>query len=123
MVRVGREGGGRCRRRRGLGIVRRLCQNPRFADRRAKSGDDETHGGEDVVATMREFSSHLSWNVLRHSFNLVGSHDTSRVATLSKGDVVVTEPEGGTRTFTVDRGFVSVDSDFVTVVADHGSVA
>lgn len=45
------------------------------------------------------------------------------LATLSAGDVVVSTPEGGTQTFAVDRGFVSVDSDFVTVVADHGSVA
>ena len=45
------------------------------------------------------------------------------LATLSRGAVVVTTPEGGHETFTVDRGFVSLDSDFVTVVADHATVA
>lgn len=39
-------------------------------------------GGEAVVATMREFASHLSWQALTHSFTLVCSHDTSRVRTL-----------------------------------------
>ncbi|MFC7580254.1 F0F1 ATP synthase subunit epsilon [Schaalia naturae] len=45
------------------------------------------------------------------------------LATLTAGAVEVDTPQEGTRTFRVDGGFVSVDSDFVTVVADHGSVA
>lgn len=45
------------------------------------------------------------------------------LAMLTTGVVEVTTVEEGRRTFRVDHGFVSVDSDFVTVVADHGSVA
>jgi len=45
------------------------------------------------------------------------------LATLMAGSVEIDTPEEGTRSFRVDRGIVSVDSDFVTIVADHGSVA
>ncbi|WP_043535507.1 F0F1 ATP synthase subunit epsilon [Actinomyces polynesiensis] len=45
------------------------------------------------------------------------------LASLAPGEVVVDTEDGERRTFQVDSGFVSVDSDFVTVVADHGSVA
>ncbi len=45
------------------------------------------------------------------------------LSTLVAGSVEIDTPEEGTRTFRVDRGFVSVDSDFVTIVADHGNVA
>ncbi len=43
-------------------------------------------GGEAVVETIREFTSHLSWQALTHSFNLVGSHDTTRLRTLVAHD-------------------------------------
>ena len=43
-------------------------------------------GGEQVVETISEFSSHIPWSVLRHSMNLIGSHDTTRVLTLAHGD-------------------------------------
>ncbi|HLS44545.1 MAG TPA: glycoside hydrolase family 13 protein [Ornithinicoccus sp.] len=43
-------------------------------------------GGELVAETMREFSAIVPWRSLVHSFTLVGSHDTSRVATLVGGD-------------------------------------
>jgi len=39
-------------------------------------------GGELVAETVREFSAIVPWRSLVHSFTLVGSHDTSRVATL-----------------------------------------
>lgn len=45
------------------------------------------------------------------------------LAALRPGAVEVETPTEGTRTFQVDSGFVSVDSDYVTIVADHGSVA
>ncbi|HET7396989.1 MAG TPA: glycoside hydrolase family 13 protein [Intrasporangium sp.] len=35
-----------------------------------------------VVDTMRDFTSRVSWQSLVHSFNLVGSHDATRVRTL-----------------------------------------
>jgi alpha-glucosidase len=35
-----------------------------------------------VVETMRDFTSRIPWTALVHSFNLVGSHDTTRVRTL-----------------------------------------
>ncbi|MGO3795587.1 MAG: F0F1 ATP synthase subunit epsilon [Pauljensenia sp.] len=44
------------------------------------------------------------------------------LATLTAGEVVVDVEGGEPVTFQVDSGFVSVDSDFVTVVVDHGSV-
>lgn len=35
-----------------------------------------------VVETMRDFTSRIAWQSLVHSFNLVGSHDSTRVRTL-----------------------------------------
>ncbi len=35
-----------------------------------------------VVETVRDFTSRIPWTSLVHSFNLVGSHDTTRVRTL-----------------------------------------
>lgn len=43
-------------------------------------------GGEAVVETIREFTSHLPWTSLVHSFNLVGSHDTTRIRSLVGAD-------------------------------------
>jgi alpha-glucosidase len=37
---------------------------------------------EDVVATMLDFTSRVSWAALTSSWNLLGSHDTTRVRTL-----------------------------------------
>jgi alpha-glucosidase len=39
-------------------------------------------GAEAVVATMRDFAAQVPWRTLVHSFNLLGSHDTTRVRTL-----------------------------------------
>ena len=39
-----------------------------------------------VVETMRDFTSRIPWTSLVHSFNLVGSHDTTRVRTLVGDD-------------------------------------
>lgn len=41
---------------------------------------------QDVVQTMRDFNAEIPWQVLTRSFNLTGSHDTMRVATLTGGD-------------------------------------
>ncbi len=41
---------------------------------------------------------------------------------LAAGEVLV-DAEDGRHTFHVEGGFASVDSDYVTVVADHGTVA
>ena len=35
---------------------------------------------------MREFTSHIPWTGLTHSFNLIGSHDTTRARTLVDHD-------------------------------------
>lgn len=43
-------------------------------------------GGELVAETVREFSAIVPWRSLVHSFTLVGSHDTTRVATLVGGE-------------------------------------
>ncbi len=39
-----------------------------------------------VVETMRDFTSRIAWQSLVHSFNLVGSHDSTRVRTLVGAD-------------------------------------
>ena len=39
-------------------------------------------GGQSVMETMREFAAMAPWRSIRHSFNLVGSHDTTRIRTL-----------------------------------------
>ena len=39
-------------------------------------------GGASVMETMREFAAGVPWATVRHSFNLVGSHDTTRIRTL-----------------------------------------
>ena len=39
-------------------------------------------GGSSVMGTMREFGAIAPWRSIRHSFNLVGSHDTTRIRTL-----------------------------------------
>ncbi|WP_034285657.1 F0F1 ATP synthase subunit epsilon [Schaalia suimastitidis] len=44
------------------------------------------------------------------------------LAMLAHGEVLV-DTDQGRKTFDVDGGFVSVDSDFVTVVANRGTVA
>ncbi|MBB6334932.1 F0F1 ATP synthase subunit epsilon [Schaalia hyovaginalis] len=44
------------------------------------------------------------------------------LAQLDSGSVAVTTGEG-VKIFDIEGGFASVDSDFVTVVADHGTVS
>jgi alpha-glucosidase len=39
-------------------------------------------GGSSVMETMREFTALAPWRTIGHSFNLVGSHDTTRIRTL-----------------------------------------
>ena len=39
-------------------------------------------GGGSVMETMREFTAQVPFRTVQHSFNLVGSHDTTRVRTL-----------------------------------------
>jgi len=43
-------------------------------------------GGRAVMETMREFAAIIPWSTLTHSFNLVGSHDTTRVRSLVGDD-------------------------------------
>jgi alpha-glucosidase len=38
--------------------------------------------GSSVMETMREFAALAPWRSIQHSFNLVGSHDTTRIRTL-----------------------------------------
>lgn len=44
------------------------------------------------------------------------------LAELSAGKVIVTTDQGE-QSFTVEGGFASVDSDFVTIVADHATLS
>jgi alpha-glucosidase len=39
-------------------------------------------GGSSVMDTMCEFAAIAPWRSIQHSFNLVGSHDTTRIRTL-----------------------------------------
>jgi alpha-glucosidase len=39
-------------------------------------------GGQAVMETMREFAAMVPWRTVVHSFNLLGSHDTTRIRTL-----------------------------------------
>ncbi len=52
-------------------------------------------GGRAVADTMREFGSHISWLALTHSFNLVGSHDTTRIRSLVARDPRLVEVAAG----------------------------
>ncbi len=40
-------------------------------------------GGAAMVATMRDFDSTVPWSVTRHQWNLLGSHDTARIRTVT----------------------------------------
>ncbi len=62
---------------------------------REETGDPEFLGApvpvplldaDAVVETMRDFTSRIAWQSLVHSFNLVGSHDSTRVRTLVGAD-------------------------------------
>lgn len=48
-----------------------------------------------VVETMRDFTSRISWQSLVHSFNLVGSHDVTRLRTLVDHDPRLVEVAAG----------------------------
>ncbi|MFI7446568.1 glycoside hydrolase family 13 protein [Nonomuraea sp. NPDC049714] len=41
------------------------------------------HDGRDTLATFRSFASHMSWRSYVHSWQLLDSHDTSRVRTVT----------------------------------------
>ena len=43
-------------------------------------------GAASVMETIREFTAQVPWRSIRHSFNLVGSHDTTRVRSLVGDD-------------------------------------
>ena len=51
--------------------------------------------GTAMVDTMRDFCSRVSWEALTHSFNLVGSHDTSRLRSLVDHDPRLVEVAAG----------------------------
>lgn len=40
-------------------------------------------GGAEMVETMRDFDSTVPWTVTRHQWNLLGSHDTARIRTVT----------------------------------------
>jgi alpha-glucosidase len=45
-------------------------------------GGVPSRGGAAAVATMRAFNGLVSWRAYTHSWNLLGSHDTPRIATV-----------------------------------------
>ncbi|HEX2856153.1 MAG TPA: glycoside hydrolase family 13 protein [Propionibacteriaceae bacterium] len=47
--------------------------------------------GGAVVAAMRAFNAGIPWTAYAHSFDLLGSHDTTRLATLIRGDNALLE--------------------------------
>lgn len=51
--------------------------------------------GVAMVETIRDFTSRVSWQGLTHSFNLVGSHDTSRIRSLVAHDPRLVEVAAG----------------------------
>ncbi len=52
-------------------------------------------GGDAVAEVMRDFGSRIAWSLRTQSFNLVGSHDTSRVRTLVGPDARLVEVAAG----------------------------
>jgi alpha-glucosidase len=58
---------------RGVGFAPKFLGSPLMVPRL---------GGSSVMETMREFAAMAPWRSIRHSFNLVGSHDTTRIRTL-----------------------------------------
>ena len=65
----------------------------------------------------------LQVEIVSHEGRLWHGVGTSvQIPMLNAGTVLVTTKEG-VQTFTVDSGFASIDSDFVTVVADHGTIS
>ncbi len=52
-------------------------------------------GGAAVVETIRDFTSRVSWRALTFSFNLVGSHDTTRIRTLVGDDARLVDVAAG----------------------------
>ncbi|WP_116114806.1 glycoside hydrolase family 13 protein [Austwickia chelonae] len=48
-------------------------------------------GGAEVAATMADFGAQLPWAARAASFNLAGSHDTTRIHTLVGGDPALVE--------------------------------
>jgi alpha-glucosidase len=46
-------------------------------------GNVPTRAGQAVVATIREFASHISWRSYVHSWQLLDSHDATRIRTVT----------------------------------------
>lgn len=42
---------------------------------------------------------------------------------LGEGEVAIRDADGGSQTATIDEGFLAVDNDRVTIVAEHVSVS
>lgn len=52
-------------------------------------------GGELVAEAIEDFSSRIAWSLRTRSFNLLGSHDTSRIRTLVGADARLVEVGAG----------------------------
>jgi alpha-glucosidase len=52
-------------------------------------------GGSAVMETMREFAAIAPWRTISNSFNLLGSHDTTRIRTLVGQDATQVEVAAG----------------------------
>ncbi|HRW19323.1 MAG TPA: glycoside hydrolase family 13 protein [Dermatophilaceae bacterium] len=52
-------------------------------------------GGDLVAEAMRDFGSRIAWSLRTRSFNLLGSHDTSRIRTLVGADARLVEVGAG----------------------------
>lgn len=94
-------------------------------------------GGAAMVATMRDFAATVPWSVTRHQWNLLGSHDTARIRTVTgsreraavAAGLVLTSPgtpviwagdEGGLVGTTGEHGRVAMPWDRIDGVPGAG---
>ena len=76
-------------------------------------------GGSSVMETMREFAAMAPWRSIRHSFNLVGSHDTTRIRTLVGEDSRQVDVAAGLL-FTMPGIPMMTYGDEIGMRGDHG---
>ena len=76
-------------------------------------------GGPAVMETMREFAAMAPWRSIRHSFNLVGSHDTTRIRTLVGDDSRLVDAAAGLL-FTMSGIPMMTYGDEIGMSGDYG---
>ena len=80
-------------------------------------------GGADMVATMRDFDATVPWSVTRHQWNLLGSHDTARIRTVTGSRALVEVAAGLLLTYPGTPVIWAGDEGGLTGVnGEHGRV-